>query len=487
MSFQTIIIFLIFLFLIHSKNIVLPFKKITIEDFNGMKTIDDLISYHIYTNITMGTPPQIVAHFIEQSEYSFHFKKRILSYNAKSSKFLGDFENLTNFWFTSENSSSFIMNNDEGLCSDVFYFYTLNNTKIKINDLRHNIYPIDIMDKHRCGILGINPNLYYDINNNKNNVNFLKELKEKEIISEYSFTILLEEKNALFDYNRNLNLGKIIIGESPHIFSRDKYKKDDEIVIMEKDWSMLINKLKFNSSKGDYIEENIKMKINFSGAFILGSTLYRKEIDKLFFSELIKNKLCKVDLLDENIFPFHYYVYSCENNKEIQNKIKTFPSLYFEIKPNNLTFIFTYVDLFKLYKDRLFFMIIYKEEKYSSYIPRWIMGEIFLIKYITTYNFDAKTFIFYRKQVNEINAKSPIIYEPKNKTKIKFSKYFRTFIEIIMGLFIIFILFLFYRKFRNLRKIHANELEDSNYVYEPQYKKNSILSKKDRELNKLLN
>ena len=89
MSFQTIIIFLNSIFLIHLKNIVLPFKKITIEDFNGRKTIYDLISYHIYANITMGTPPQIVAHFIEQSEYSFHFKKRILSYNyAKSSKFL---------------------------------------------------------------------------------------------------------------------------------------------------------------------------------------------------------------------------------------------------------------------------------------------------------------------------------------------------------------------------------------------------------------
>ena len=412
----------------------------------------------------------------------------MLSYNyVKSSKFLGDFENLTNFWFTSENSSSFIMNNSEGSCSDVFYFYTLNNTKIKVSDLRHNIYPIDIMDKYRCGILGLNPNLYNDDNDNKNNVNFLEELKEKEIISEYAFTILFEDKNSLFDHNSNLNLGKIIIGESPHIFSRDKYKKDDEMVIMEKDWSMLVNKLKFNSSIGDYLEENIEMKISFSGAFIQGSTLYRKEIDKLFFSELIKNQLCTVEFLEENIFPFEYYVYSCENNKEMQDKIKTFPSLNFEIKPNNLTFIFSYVDLFKLYRDRLYFMIIYKEEKYSSYIPKWIMGEIFLRKYITTYNFDAKTFIFYRNQVNEMNAKSPNKYEPKNKTKINLSKYFRTFIEIIMGLFIIFILFLFYRKFRNIRKIHANELEDSNYVYEPQDKNNLILSKKDKELNKLFN
>ena len=340
------------------------------------------------------------------------------------------------------------------------------------------------MDKYRCGILGLNPHLYN--NDNKNNVNFLEELKEKEIISEYTFSVLLEDKNSLYDYNRNLNLGKIIIGESPHIFSRDKYKKDDEIVIMEKDWSILINQLKFNSSIGEYLEENIEMTISFSGAFIQGTTLYRTEIDKLFFCELVKNKLCTVDLLEENIFPYDYIVYSCENNKEIQDKIKTFPSLNFEIKQNNLTFIFTYVDLFKLYKDRLYFMVIYKDEKYSAYIPKWIMGEIFLRKYITTYNFDAKTFIFYRNQVNEINAKSRNRYEPKNKTKINIYKYFQTFIEIIMGLFIIFILFLFYRKFRNLRKIHANELEDNNYVFEPQVTNNSFLSKKNRELNKFI-
>ena len=113
-------------------------------------------------------------------------------------------------------------------------------------------------------------------------------------------------------------------------------------------------------------------------------------------------------------------IYSCENNKEIQEKIKSFPSLNLEVKTNNLTFIFTYKDLFKLYDDRLFFMIIYKNEKYSTYVPRWIMGEIFLRKYMTTYNFDAKTFIFYRNQVDEVNSKSLINYKLDNKKKINF-------------------------------------------------------------------
>ena len=65
-------------------------------------------------------------------------------------------------------------------------------------------------------------------------------------------------------------------------------------------------------------------------------------------------------------------------------------------------------------------------------------------------------------------------------------KYGRTFIEIIMGILIIIILYLLYRKYRNTRKLHANELEDSNYVYVSGENNNSILTKKERELNKII-
>ena len=162
------------------------------------------------------------------------------------------------------------------------------------------------------------------------------------LISENSLTILYEENNNLFNYNNNLNLGTIIIGESPHIFAPDKYDKDDIAVNLEKDWSILVNEVKFNSPKNNYTEENIDLKFSLVSGFIKGSSLYRKEIDKIFFSELIKNNLCKVDLLDENVFPNEYYVYSCENNKEMNEYIKLFPTLSFEIKTNNLTFNFTY-------------------------------------------------------------------------------------------------------------------------------------------------
>lgn len=83
---------------------------------------------------------------------------------------------------------------------------------------------------------------------------------------------------------------------------------------------------------------------------------------------------------------------------------------------------------------------------------------------MTVFNFDAQTISFYKNQVDEMNIKNRAIFENEKSYKKKKS-YIRTFIEIIMGLVIIVILFLLYRKYRNSRKLHANELEDNNYVY----------------------
>ena len=168
--------------------------------------------------------------------------------------------------------------------------------------------------------------------------------------------------------------------------------------------------------------------------------------------------------------------------------MKSFPCLYLEIKSNKLTFIFDYKDLFQLFNNRFYFMIIFRDEKYSKYDLTWTVGEIFLRKYITIFNFDAQTISFYRNQVDEMNMKSKNIYNNnKNISNNKYNKYgiIRIIVEIIMGIIIILILFMLYRKYRNTRKLHANELEDSNYVYNAKEDKNtpSYLLSKEKELN----
>jgi cell division protein FtsL len=492
MLLMKIILLINILFFSYFKNIILPFKKITIEDFNGRKTINDFITYNIYTNVSMGTPPQTVAHFLDQNDCTFHFKKRLLSHNySKFREFLGDFNNLTNFWFKNKQSNTFIMNENDDFCSDVFYFYTLNNTKITVGNLKYNMAWSNIVEKYKCGNIGFN-NPSNDVSKN-DHIHFLEELKQKEIISEYTVSVLYEEKNKLFDNNKEKNLGTLIIGESPHVFDPGHYREEEEIVYPGADWSILINEI--YTKNRNYTENNIEIQFSLITSFIKGTVSYRKYVDQLFFTKLINDKKCLVELLEENVFPNEYYTYSCENNKEIQEKIKEFPNLNFEIKTNNLTFILTYNDLFKLYEDRIYFMVVFRDEKYSTYVPKWIMGEIFLRKYLTSFNYDSKTISFYRNQVNEMNAK----IENKNKNgknddkpitqeqSSNLSKYMRIIIEIIMGIIIVFILYLLYRKYRKTRKIHANELEDSNYVYVSKDNENPIITDKKRELNQIIN
>ena len=446
-----------------SKNIVFPFKKMTIEDFNGEpKTINDLLTFNIYTNISMGTPPQNVAHFINQDNYYFYYKNMKLSYNDK--KFNDTLEekisNIIKIWLNEKNSSTFICEDDyELIYSDYFFFQNLNKSITKI-DLEFNL-PASY-NKYKYGFISFkNPvNPYYD-----SEMYFMSEIKRKDLIDEYYFTILYEENNSLFNYNNNLNLGTIIIGESPHHYNPSKFKEEDEEKISGNEFTLFINEVKFNSPILNFSESDIQMRISFTSGFIKANHNYRNNIEKLFFSELIKDNLCKTENLEENVYISQHIVYSCINNKKVQEQIKLFPTLYFEIKPNNLTFFFTYKEMFQLFNDRLYFLITFKDDGYSD----WTLGELFLRKYLTSFNYDSKTISFYRSQVDEINKKSEIPNKEKKKSSnFNFGKFIRIIIEIIMVIVIIIISALLIRKYKNSRKKHANELKDDDYDYTAQ-------------------
>lgn len=104
----------------------------------------------------------------------------------------------------------------------------------------------------------------------------------------------------------------------------------------------------------------------------------------------------------------------------MRNELVYFPTLYLEMKETNLTFLFNYKELFKLYDDQLYFLICFNKDNNQN----WEMGEIFLRKYITSFNYDTKTISFYKTQVDEINKLTDIPIsdkeqeeEPVTKTK----------------------------------------------------------------------
>ena len=143
---------IISLFLIHSKDIILPFNRVSFEKFIGHKIIDDYINYDIYTEILMGTPPQKVTHFIEPNDSIFQFKRRSLQYNNKKfNSSLAKIESNIFSSFDSEKSSTFI-----GYYSETFIFNTdKSESNIEVPNLNFTIYLNNRIDTQKYGLIGL--------------------------------------------------------------------------------------------------------------------------------------------------------------------------------------------------------------------------------------------------------------------------------------------------------------------------------------------
>ena len=471
----TIVLFLVYFSLFKAKNIVLPFKKLTIEYFNETKSISDFVDFNIYTNISMGTPQKEVAHFIMKSNKLFFYGPFEIHRHYKSSEF-NDIENeiknsFDNFYNIHNSSSVETINSLYNLYSDIFYFYDLDKNK-KNGRLKFMISYDYLEDKKK--LIG-RIDLYcqegpHDIHSKY----IFKELKEASLIDESYITFIYGEYdlNNSFNYlNDNYNniLGTLILGDSPHKFAPDKYKEEDEIKINGR-FALDIKKVKVKPLSFNYSEIYVILNIKFTSEFIKGSKQYRDKIDSVFFNELIKTNICRIDYIEENIIVNKDILYSCENNDIIKEKIQFFPTLYFEIKDSDLIFLFNYKELFKLHNNRLYFLI-YFDNKNST---NWEIGELFLRKYITSFNYYSKTISFYKTQVDEINKKTDIYFpdEETDENKKNENPENKNRIWIILGIIAIICLIaavifniILYIKLKKFRKKKARELNDDEYDY----------------------
>ena len=474
----SIISFILYFQSVQTENLVFPFKKLTIEYLNKTKTISDFINYNIYTNISIGTPKKSVAHFITSNSQPFSYDIMHLHYRGGkvNNNMQKEIENSLDIFYIPQNSSTIEkIDINNSLYSDIYYFNDINHDEI-IKKINFNIIPTELNQK-LCGII----DLYYQDESNPRNKkrNFIQELKDNNIINNGYLTFIYGEydiKDDLKFFNDDYNniLGNLIIGESPHVLAPDKYKEEDEIKI-NGIFALNINEIKSKSNISNYIEKNVRLNLKYNSEFILGSNIYRDEIDNIFFNDLLSKKLCRKDFINENIYISQALIYSCENNDIVLEKMKSFPTLYFEIKDYDLKFRFNYKELFKLHNNRLYFLIMFKTNSHN-----WESGDLFFRKYITSINYYSKTISFYKTQVEEINRKtdifSDIIIIDKDSNKTKNDKtsnnnyIMKIIILILFGIIIIaaiLVLILLVIKLNKTRKKRADELND-DYEYIPQ-------------------
>ena len=394
---------------------------------------------------------------------------------------------IRNYTYYFSNSSSFSLqkvnnlNKEYNIGKEIFSKINVNISNIELKfilDNNNSKEPI-------CGNIGLN---VIDKKNDIFQTNFLSQLKNNNLISNYIWTLIY----------RTEQFGNIILGGEPHFFDGQNYFLSQfkttysKIKIDSKSgkispWSfsfnnIFINKKQIrNKNQTDNITNlnNYEAELLIENGLIIGTEEYRQLIDNEFFNDLFNNKTCKKDIVSFNNKIIEkeskYYVYSCEKlsfqgkeiyyNPNYSKPYFNFPSINFFNKDLNYTFSLYNSNLFIL-KGRVYFLIIFE---YESNNKIWKLGEPFLSKFKFVFNPDQKTIGFYNPNLpkidNDVYIKNQIgndneeIYDKEKSINKSYLWEYIISIAIIIVLFVIAIFL--GKKLHKVRKKRPNELEDS--------------------------
>jgi hypothetical protein len=306
----------------------------------------------------------------------------------------------------------------------------LKNKKEKINGL-----PFLLLQKDKNEIA--NGKIGLKAKSNIIETSLIYNLKKNNLIEKHIFTISYE----------NDTKGNIIFGNYPHEFNKKKYKENFffslpiESPKVNFNWIILFDYISYDLNIKDNYNKVI-FDFNFGG--ILASLLYQKFLNQSFFKNYYLNKLCTLNFFiyqDDYDFKKKFSQIICDKNINITN----FPPLNFTKKEYNITFTFTYKDLFRIYNDKYYLMVFFPDDV----IFEWILGEPFFWKFETVFDIENAIIGFYEK----INQE-------------KSYKYFYLIIIILLSFLVFLLSFLLFFNIKNKpRKKRANELEDDLYEY----------------------
>lgn len=478
-------------------NVNNPSNKNSNIDYSSYNFLNDFFLNNLSVELNVGTPLQKVDSFINPENICFQFieKKKLKNQNKKINAYIPK-ESLT-----------FLLNkNNKAIkAEDLFLFKNENINRAKSEIHLPFILDSEINEKTEfINEIGLNSKFSLD---NAECPNFIKELKKNRIINEeiYSLIYTVEKR------------GKLFIGDYLHNIDKDRYKKNNFYCINTvKDkntlkWSINFDKIyiydkflagneslsnKTNNGKV-YLPDNTKVNIKIDQKLIIGTLEYKNMIDDLYFNNLIKSNICKIDLVKYN--NKNYYVYSCtallfatfvspfpdeDDDFYYQEPVYHyihFPSILFYSKNLNYYFELNYEKLFEIKGDRFYFMIVF-ECNSGSKNQEWVIGEHFIKNHIFSYDIKSQQLLFYNEKYpndnferNDENEKS-LGNDTSKKNKNKNIVIFLLVLGVVCFSFLSFYLGI---KIKERRKKKANELRDEyEYISESETKHNSINKEK---------
>ena len=438
--------FFLFVFLIekYSSILVFPFKTrqpiITENEQNMTKLMRSLIQNNIYITLKLGEPRQSVDTFLRYDVRGFYFSDKFKEDpNTMSGAPIYDDVNsdIKNFY---DKSLSKTYNNTEVTKNDLLGGFHKGNRTIDIFEFNNTIEKMNfVLYNSTLGNMPAVIGLKIELYNDEIPYNFINQLKSKDIINSYYYTIKYTS-----DYE-----GLFIIGDQPHIYDPENYN---------------INQLKtfYATSYGTIYQSGIDFDqilfqdINilnfhpFQNCFFAYEKNFIQGVPKLeelydeYFKEDIEKGLC---VKAKPYYPYENYKFYYCNKNEYTEKVKNFPSLYFH--HNDYTFELDCKDLWIERDDKLILLVFF-----GDYGTNWYLGKPFLKKYQFVINPDLKTVGFYDKNINTETVK-----ENNLLLIILISALFLILVGMIVaGVFVI--------KMKSDRKKKVNELtSDDGYDY----------------------
>jgi hypothetical protein len=440
---------------INSSHISIPFE---VQNFK-YDNIQKIINYHLYKDILVkflvGNPPQTV----HLSACLGEFATFIISEDAKgyvggtyNKSLSNSYSSLSkNDFYTFQTFSEGIMSKDN---------FTIEKTKSEINELEfmlateiggNNCYNPYCEVLTQPGILGFLLSHQRFFDENITNINFIPQLKQKKLISNYDFNFHFTTEKS----------GYIIIGEKPHEYDNIHYKKENFIFTKTStvedglDWSLFFDNIYLGESQLDNSKHAL-LRIEFG--MINGDYRWEDYVKEDFFNKALEEKKCFRD--NTNDLGNTAYFYYCKKTTDV-TKFKPF---IFTINDFNYNFTLTYKDLFVEVEDKILFLMIFRLS------TELIFGYPFLKKYQLIFNQDTKTIGLYTNILKD-KEKSP-----SNSIVI----YYIVIIVlgiILLSLIIVVIVCYIIRK---NNKRNATELSNSPYEDDMNKNNNSLIENENK-------
>ena len=480
----------------------LYFSKLTKTEItlNDKEKIQEIFLKYInnvlYADLLLGEPNQKAVAFLSKDDYGFSFYEE---FSTKELKELG----AINYNYYLKNKSETIIPTDEYNYEYSFWSYLSHAEFLylfKFND--NEIFNVEQFKNIKLTKTEERIHFLYTIRNSSripNNPDFIniqkKFEKEQDELRKLNFThfsyfsiglqfgsrnsyrvvksfieefcsrkeITNREWNIYYLNNKNFKSKNnidydafLIMGSSPHIYLSNIFNEKAQFSTYSEK-SLFSNNptlsfydiyTKVNNNIISLAKFGKTVELNFNFGLIRATWQVKTLLDEHYFYNLIQQGKCFESKIDKTEYSYYAYYY-CDKNKITNEEIKSFPGVFLHHNEFSYIFELNSDDLFETFGDVIIFKMVFDTSN------NWVLGNLFLKKYMMSFSDEDKKIYFYNKKYDGEN-------DDYNGNENDKNKYLNVIIiSVIFGVIIFAILGFFIGKcFYNKKRITTHELED---------------------------